>query len=129
METITIQAEQRTPEINFDFGANSFLIKGESYPENITDFYGPLLEGIEKHLEDQDGATVQFTFELIYINSSTAKVMMELFDLLDQAAGNGNAVSIIWRIEADDDNMEELGEEFAEDLENASFKIEKLHEA
>ncbi|MGB0694817.1 MAG: DUF1987 domain-containing protein [Rhodospirillaceae bacterium] len=124
MDSIQIAATQRTPDVQFNFDANEFSITGESYPENVTDFYGSLMEALETHLESQEGAKVTFKFELVYINSSTAKIVMEIFDLLDQTGERGNEVTIIWRIEEEDDNMQELGEEFAEDLESVTFTIE-----
>lgn len=68
---------------------------------------------------------MHFPFELIYFNSSTAKVLMGLFEILDEAAGNGNEALITWSHEEDDDNMEEMGEEFGEGLENGTFELNK----
>ncbi|OEJ67175.1 DUF1987 domain-containing protein [Magnetovibrio blakemorei] len=123
MENINIEATERSPEIHFDFGSNTFALKGESYPEDVSTFFGPVIGALEEHLSGLNGASVTFTFDLIYFNSSTAKVLMGLFDTLDEAAENGNDVSIIWSYEEDDDNMEELGEEFGEDLEHAKFEM------
>ena len=123
METIIIKATERSPEVNFDFDANTFAIKGESYPEDVTEFYGDLLLKLELHLSNLNGETVNFTFELIYFNSSSAKVLMSLFDMLEEIAEEGNTVNVVWLYESDDDNMEELGEEFGEDLEAANLKM------
>jgi len=126
MENIKIEATDRSPEVDFDFANNTFVLRGESYPEDVTAFYGELIGNLESHLEALDGAEVQFTFELIYFNSSTAKVLMGLFDMLDEAAGDGLSVVISWIYDEEDDTMEELGEEFAEDLENATFNMKKM---
>ncbi len=126
MENINIEAQERSPEVNFDFSANTFLLKGESYPEDVTDFYGPVIGKLEEYLDELTGGKVHFTFELIYFNSSTAKVLMGLFEILDEAAANDNDVLITWIFEEDDDNMEEMGEEFGEDLENAKFELKKI---
>lgn len=126
MENIKIEGMERSPEVDFDFGANTFLLKGESYPEDVTSFFGPVIGKLEEHLDAISGEKVHFTFELIYFNSSTAKVLMGLFELLDEAAENGNEVLITWAHEEDDDNMEEMGEEFGEDLENAKFELKKI---
>jgi hypothetical protein len=126
MNTIKIAATERSPELDFNFETNSFILKGESYPEDVTDFYGAALKALEAHLEDLDDGTVNFTFELIYFNSSSAKVLMSLFDMLEEAAENGNTINIVWVYEIDDDNMEELGEEFGEDLEAATFKMKAI---
>ncbi len=66
---------------------------------------------------------VRFDFELIYFNSSSAKVLMDLFDHLDASAGTGINIQINWHFDPEDDTMEELGQEFAEDLEHASFSL------
>jgi hypothetical protein len=126
MDNIKIEQTGRTPGVDFDFSTNTFEIRGESYPEDISTFYGPIIGKLEDYLSSLDGATVTFKFELIYFNSSSAKILMGLFDTLDEAAGRGNVVKIHWLVEEDDDNMEELGKEFAEDLESATFKLSKV---
>ena len=126
MTKIEIEATDRSPQISFDFGANNFSMKGESYPEDVSAFFGDLMEKLEAHLRTQSGATINFVFDLIYFNSSTAKVLMGLFDMLDEVAEEGNEVSITWKYEEGDDNMEELGEEFGEDLSTAKFSLEEV---
>ena len=125
MENLKIEGTDRSPEVDFNFEDNIFALRGESYPEDITAFYGSALEMLDEHLSAQNGANIRFDFELIYFNSSTAKVLMGLFENLDEAAGNGNDVLITWSYDEDDDNMEEMGEEFGEDLENAKFELKK----
>jgi len=126
MDPIVIAATKRGPEINFDFPANTFLIKGESYPEDVDGFYGGLMDALDQHLSAQSGAQVRLDIELVYFNSSTAKVLMELFEMMDGAAERGNGVLITWLYEEDDDNMEELGTEFAEELAHARFELKAL---
>jgi hypothetical protein len=125
MDLINIAKTARTPQIDFNFSSNHFVIAGESYPEDVSAFYGPLLEKLSDFLDKLTSAEVSFRFELIYFNSSTAKVVMELFEALEEAATSGNQVAITWVYEAGDDNIKELGEEFAEELTNASFILEE----
>ena len=126
METITIKATERSPEINFDFENAQFLIKGESYPEDVNEFFGPLVDSMETYLDGDVDGKIHFTFELIYFNSSTAKILMGLFDMMDEAAEDGKDITITWRYEEDDENMQEMGEEYGEDLENATFVLEEI---
>lgn len=126
MDPVKIEATDRSPEIDFDFAAEHYRISGESYPEDVTAFYGELLGKLEGHLSAKSSGAVRFDFELIYFNSSTAKVLMSLFETLDECAENGVDVLISWAYEEDDDNMQELGEEFAEDLENAQFELKVI---
>ena len=126
MSTITIEATERSPAITFDYQTNVFLVKGESYPEDVTAFYGPLIDKLEPHLRSLESSSVSFIFDLIYFNSSTAKVLMGLFDMLDEVAGKGNDVTVAWHYEEGDQNMQELGEEFGEDFENAVFVLKEI---
>lgn len=125
MENISIEQSERSPGVDFNFENNTFSLKGESYPEDVTAFYGPLLDSLEKYLEESEGAKISFTFDLVYFNSSTAKILMGLFDMLDEAAEK-NEVGVTWNYEVDDDNMEEMGEEFGEDLEKATFVLNEV---
>lgn len=122
MENIKIEATERTPEIDFNFEKGVFSLKKESYPEDVTEFYGPVMEQLKTWMEAQNGSDIVFNFELIYFNSSTAKVLMDLFDMLDETAAD-NSVTVNWIYDAEDDNMEELGEDFGEDLEDATFNM------
>ncbi|MBF0097382.1 MAG: DUF1987 domain-containing protein [Magnetococcales bacterium] len=122
MENIHVEATERTPQIEFDFGQNIFALRGESYPEDVAEFYGPKVRALAAHIGALSGARIEFHFELIYFNSSSAKVLIGLFDLLDEVAEN-NQVEIQWHFEADDANMQELGEEFGEDVHHATFRM------
>ncbi|MBF0447296.1 MAG: DUF1987 domain-containing protein [Magnetococcales bacterium] len=123
MENIKIEKTERSPELDFNFEENVFTIRGESYPEDVPAFYGPHIDALENHLAGMETGSICFNFELIYFNSTSAKVIMRLFDLLDGTAVRGLDVTINWRFDADDDNMEELGEEFGEDIEEATFNL------
>jgi len=66
---------------------------------------------------------VEFELAFVYFNSSTAKVLMDLFEFLEEIAEDGREVSIAWVHAEDDDNLKELGEEFAEELSAAKFEL------
>jgi len=52
MDRISIPKTARTPQIDFDFAGNRFIISGESYPEDVSTFYGPLLQSIADFLRE-----------------------------------------------------------------------------
>lgn len=128
MENIFIEATESTPEVRFDYGKGELVLKGESYPENVTKFYGPVFDSLKSYLESSDADTVNFSFELIYFNSSSVKVIMNLFDMLEEAAEEGKSVNILWYYHEDDETIEEFGEEFSEDLECANFEMKAISE-
>jgi len=49
-----------------------------------------------------------------------------LMDKLEAAAKKGAAVKVYWYYDKEDETVQELGEEFGEDLENAKFHLEKM---
>ena len=83
------------------------------------------MESLQEYSDLGSSETITFVFKLIYFNSSSARVLMKLFELLDEIAEERN-VEIEWHYHEEDDTMEEFGEEFAEDMENASFQL-KCH--
>ena len=85
-----------------------------------------MFTALDTYLGSLGQGRCRFDFELIYINSSSAKAIMMLMDKLDLAASKGAAVEIYWYYDKEDDTMQELGEEFGEDLENAKFHLEKM---
>ena len=122
VDPINIKGTDQTPEVSFDFEANQFHLRGMSFMEDASDYYEPLVAALESHLAALGSAEVRFDFDLAYFNSSSARVVLSLFDLLDETAERGNVVGIRW-FHNDDEDMAEQGEEFGEDLEHATFEI------
>ena len=104
-DKLEIEATSRTPGIAFDFAGNRLKISGESYPEDVTEFYGPVFAALDSYLGALGGGTCRFDFELIYLNSSSAKAIMMLMDKLDAAAKNGATVDVYWYYDKEDDTM------------------------
>ena len=125
-DKLDISATPRTPAVAFDFVQNRLKIAGESYPEDVTEFYGPVFTALDDYLGRLGAGSCRFDFELIYLNSSSAKAVMMLMDKLEAAAKNGASVDVYWYYDKEDDTMQELGEEFGEDLESATFHLEKM---
>jgi hypothetical protein len=126
MPNFKIASTDRSPEVDFNFERNILRLKGESYPEDTAAFYGPVFSALDDYLVRLGEGACSFEFELIYFNSSSAKVIMSLLEKLDRAASDGASVIINWHYDEEDDTMLELGEEFGEDIEHAEFRLKKL---
>jgi hypothetical protein len=122
MESFVRERTKSTPWINFDPKQNFLEIKGESYPENSAKFYSPMLEWLEEFLR-QATQNVQVDIELVYFNSSSSKILMNFFDLLEDTAQRGIQISVTWKYNEDNDIALECGEEFQEDLEHVAFDL------
>jgi len=123
MEKFDIAATARTPHMSFDPDTGSFLLEGESYPEDTKKFYDAPLSSVYEFLDTELTLSAVFSFKLKYFNSSSAKVLMDLFVAVEESAQRGNLFKIEWHCAADDDNMQELGEEFAEELDKTEFAM------
>lgn len=125
MDSIKIDATERSPELVFDFKANEFSLRGESRPKNAAAFYQNSLRQLAAHLSGLTRAKVGFTFEITFCDSYSVKVIFDLFEMLDATARKGNAVGVNWIYDEDDDAMAELGQELGDDLEWATFNLVK----
>lgn len=123
MNDLNIPGTLNTPEVAFDFGQHLMVLRGESHPEDVFAFYEPVLAAVEGYLAAEDTAACVFVFAFVYFNSSTAKIVMTLMEMLDEAAAAGRAITVRWEHDPEDENMAELGEEFGEDLLHAKFEL------
>jgi hypothetical protein len=126
MEAFVREQTKSTPWIRLDPQEHILEIKGESYPENSASFYSPMLEWLENYLKELDGGQVRVEMELIYFNSSSSKVLMNFFDMLEDAARRGVDAVVNWRYHEDNDTALECGEEFQEDMEYVKFQLVPL---
>jgi hypothetical protein len=125
MESWKTEATKQTPEIIFDANQNLLELKGECYPENITNFSEPIFSWLEEYLQQlEDQKTLTVNIELTYFNSSSSKMLLDLFDRLEEESeDNGKQIIVNWIYDADNDSAEEYGEEFQEDIESITFNL------
>ncbi|MFZ4878102.1 DUF1987 domain-containing protein [Janthinobacterium sp. Mn2066] len=116
-----ITATPSSPEIDFRFEQHTLSIKGESYPENAAAFYGPLIAAVRSYLESCREAEISVNVSLAYFNSSSTKMLFTLFDILNQAAIDGNHVRLNWYHDEDDDTILEFGQELQLDFTALDF--------
>ncbi len=123
MDNLMIEKTQSTPYIYFNRATNELILKGESFPENSAKFYAPVLEWLKEYISTLENEKVMMQFEIIYFNSSTSKVFMTIFDMLQAEVEKGRNFSVLWLCDAENETAVECGEEFKEDLESLPFDI------
>lgn len=122
MENLIIDKTNSTPYINFDKVSGILQIKGESFPENAAKFYTPILAWLTEYLNNTS-EQITLEFEIIYFNSSTSKIFMSIFDMLEDDVKNGKKVVVNWYCDAENETAMECGEDFKEDLNHLPFNI------
>lgn len=123
MEALTIEKTQSTPYIYFNQASNELIIQGESFPENSAKFYAPALEWLKEYLAQLKDEKVTMQFEIVYFNSSTSKVFMTMFDMLQDEVEKEKDISVLWLCDPENETAIECGEEFKEDLDKLPFNI------
>ncbi len=111
---------QRTPRV--ELSSTACHITGECYPENIAEWSGPVLEAVEKVLQES-GDIFNVEIELYYFNSSSAKFLFDFFEFLEESAEGGQNIVIKWRYRSEDDTMQEAGEDFQEDISACDYQL------
>lgn len=112
MEKLILEPTTNSPRIILDPGENAFELSGESRPENVRNFYMPVLEWLEQFASEFKGsATFKFNFE--YFNSTSAKYILDIFKLLHSIHEAGNEIHVKWHYEEDDEDMYEVGQEMS----------------
>lgn len=114
MENINIPSTQSTPSIQTDFRNGVVEMRGDSYPENSFELFSPVLDWIDAYLRD-DARPLRVDLHLLYLNTSSVKAMMDIFELLEQAHRAGRDVCVNWYYDEQNERVAELAEEFRED--------------
>jgi len=116
MEVIKIKPTDDTPHVILDSEKDVFEISGRSLPEDVNDFFDPILSWLEKYKSAPNSPT-NFVFKMQYFNTASSKLILDVMLKLEELMEQGNEVKIHWYFEDGDEDMEEAGEEFSEIVE------------
>lgn len=123
MKDLIIEKTYSTPYINFNSDKCKLMISGESFPENAPRFYTPIIQWVRDYIKEIEAQKVEVIFEVSYFNSSTSKVFLNIFGILEEAVEAGKDIAVDWRCDKENESSIECGEEFKEDLEKIPFSI------
>jgi hypothetical protein len=112
--TIEIEATTTTPKISCDPDKGHIVMAGDSYPENSFEFFTDLLTWIETYLHTQTTPLI-LELRLVYLNTSSAKIMVDIFDMLEEAYAKGREVRLNWFYSSHNERVAATAEEFKED--------------
>lgn len=114
MTPLDLPATDTTPHVRFDEASATLRFEGESYPENVTEFYDPVFAWLRDFLVAKPAFKVVLAFS--YLNTSSSKVLLDLLLQLDDYHRSGGQVEVEWHYRPALEVMQEAGEEFGEDL-------------
>ena len=116
MEDLHIEPTKNSPLVEF-YTSGKLVLAGSAYPENAREFFDPLIDWIINIEVD----TVDFDVIIEYMNTSSAKKLLELFQKLERNKLIGTR-NIIWHYEKWDTDTLETGQILSESLPGLTFK-------
>ena len=116
MEVLNIKGSHETPEVIFDKDNAIFSITGKSLPEDVKEFYNPLIKWVEEYSESPNPETI-LKVKMDYFNTASSKMLLEIFEKFKDMLDAGHNVSIDWYDQEDDEDMQDAGEDYADIVE------------
>jgi len=121
MAALRIEPADDTPLVIFDKENKVFEISGKSMPEDVIRFYEPVLDWLNTYKTDPLVKTI-FDFKLIYFNTSSSKLILDIFMILEEMQEEGHEILIRWHSLENDEDMQEAGDEYS-DLVDVKFEF------
>jgi len=122
MEPLVIDKTEFTPEIILDHKNKNFSIKGVSRPEDVREIYFPVVQWMNKYRDFLNGEgkgyfsdddPMIFEFDMEYFNSSSAKFLFDIVDVLREIRKIGIRLEVAWIWDEEDTDMKEAGEDLS----------------
>ncbi len=111
MENLNLKGTFKFPTLNFNGETGILEIKGRSLPEHAIEFYAPVLEWMDKYKKSPKSKTT-VNVSLEYFNTSSSKLILDIFRRLKELHAGGNELVVNWYYEEDDPDIQEQGEIF-----------------
>ncbi len=109
---LIIEGTSKTPQVIFDPDNNFFEISGRSLPENVLKTYEPVIEWIDKNINDIHHS-IHINIKLDYLNSASAKMMSVLLSKFEEYYKSGKDILVNWHYSPEDEDIHSEGEIFS----------------
>ena len=120
MEKVEIRGNKTVPTIQLNPEKGVYLIEGRSCPEDVMKFYKPVFDWFESNENIKEN--VEFEFKLIYFNTASAKILLNIMQRIEQFFEAGVSISVKWYFPEDDEDLEEAGEDY-KDMVDVPFEL------
>lgn len=121
MDVISIKGTQETPEVLLDSSKGVFELSGKSLPEDVKEFYNPILKWFDEYSKSPNKQTI-VKIKMDYFNTASSKMILELFEVIQKVHSSGNETIIEWYYQEDDEDMQDAGQDYS-DLIEIPFKL------
>lgn len=112
MKVIRIEPTETTPRVILNKDNGDLLIQGKCLPEDVKNFFTPIIEWFDLYLDEPNPETV-VEFDFDYFNTASSKMILVILSRLRDLKRKGKWVQVIWKYPQYDLELEEAGEEFS----------------
>jgi hypothetical protein len=120
-----IKEGKNTPKVVGNVNLNELIFKGNSYPENVLQFYTPIFNWIEELKNEKNEIKVDCQF--YYIASSSVIAFLKLLQKVESTFEKEN-IKFIWKYEEGDDDIKKIGQDYSTIL-NTPIEIIEVEES
>ncbi|HCX22731.1 MAG: hypothetical protein CMB80_17495 [Flammeovirgaceae bacterium] len=107
-----IEPTLNTPYVKYEKRSNYLVIKGTSTRDNMDHFYDRVMGEFKRNIKSKNTGVLHLNFKTF--NTSTAKVLFDLFRYLRDAQYAGQRVAIQWDVYDSEPEMVDTARDFAE---------------
>lgn len=127
MKVIEIKETITTPYVLMEPETGIIRIEGRSIPENVIDFYQPILNWMDEYLKNPLAKT-EAHLKLEYFNTSSSKRLFDLMKKIEAIAKHSPKQAIInWYYEEDDEDIYFAGSDYKALITKISFNLIEIH--
>ena len=116
MKSLSIKGTQETPDVTFDKESGVFSISGKSLPEDVKEFYYPIIDWVAEYAKVPNQKT-NLKVKMDYFNTASSKMILEIFEKFKEMHDKGFGVVVDWYYQDDDEDMQDAGEDYADIVE------------
>jgi hypothetical protein len=124
MEKLVLEETFKTPYVAFDPASGILEIKGRVFPENPDEFFMPVLKWLENYSFNPASSTSLHLF-LAYFNSTSSEYLFRICKSLETLFLTGHPTTLIWEYEQEDEDMKQIGEDYA-NLLKLNFELKSV---
>jgi len=112
MNVFQCKATETTPLVSFDPENGELTIEGNAIPDDAEAFFQPILTWLEEYIKASHSKTT-LNLKLHYFNVSSSKRILFIFYKLNELVKLNKSVVVNWYYVEDEDEMFEVGQDFA----------------
>ena len=113
---------EKTPQILFDLNEGDFSFTGVLMPEDALGFFEPLFGYIKVYFQNPKPET-KLEVSLEYFNTSSSRFLYRFMKEFADNQSEKTNITIVWKYEIDDEDMEEVGNEFKLLFDQIAFEM------